>query len=126
MSDEEIVGFITDEEIYQRLGDIVSKFKLLECDKCAMAVVQWLKSYGINGTLLKLETKYDDEDFVLSTRLEQLGIGESITRNGIHYGVEVRGKVFDNLSKMGMSREDWIKDFHSFSDEFEIEIIEKF
>lgn len=125
MSDEEIVGF-TDEEIYQRLGDIVSKFKLLECDKCAMAVVQWLKSYGINGTLLKLETKYDDEDFVLSERLEQLGIGESITRNGIHYGVEVRGKVFDNLSKMGMPREDWIKDFHSFSDEFEIEIIEEF
>lgn len=117
---------LSDEQIYQILGEIVSHFKLLECYECATAVIQWLKESGVNGTLLQLQTKYDNEDFIISDRLEGVGIGESITRNGIHYGVEVRGRVFDNLSKNGMSRENWIKDFHSFSDEFKIDIIEEF
>jgi Papain fold toxin 2 len=125
MNEEEETN-LTDKEIYQQVGNIVNNFKLLECDKCAMAVIEWLKENSINGTLLRLKTKYDGEDFILSERLERFGIGESITRNGIHYGVEVRGKIFDNLSKQGMLREDWIKDFHSLSDEFEVMIVEEF
>jgi Papain fold toxin 2 len=125
MNYDESINF-TDEEIYQKLGEIVTQFKLLECDKCAAAVIKWLKQGGIHGTLLRLQTKYDNEDFVISERLERLGIEESITRNRIHYGVEVKGRVFDNLSNYGMSREDWVKDFHSFTDEFEVEEIEKF
>lgn len=74
----------------------------------------------------RLSTKYDNEDFILSDRLEQQGISESITENGVHYGVEVRGKVFDNLSQYGLSLEDWINDFHSLSDEFEVKIIDDF
>ncbi|MCZ8247759.1 MULTISPECIES: papain fold toxin domain-containing protein [unclassified Microcystis] len=31
--------------------------------------------------------------------------------NGKHYGVEVRGRVFDHLSPQGMKREDWLKIF---------------
>lgn len=116
----------SDEEIYQQVGNIVSQFELLECDRCATAIIKWLKDNGINGTLLRLRTKYDDEDFIISDRLERRGIGESITRNGTHYGVEVRGRVFDNLSPEGMSRENWIKDFHSMTDEFEVVIIEQF
>ncbi|MGL5035967.1 MAG: papain fold toxin domain-containing protein, partial [Microcystaceae cyanobacterium] len=35
-----------------------------------------------------------------------------------HYGVEVRGLVFDNLSPRGMAKEDWLNDFHCQSEEF--------
>lgn len=125
MNEKELTN-LANEEIYQQVGNLVSSFKLLECDKCAAAVIEWLRENSINGALLRLKTKYDGEDFILSERLKRLGIGESRTRNGIHYGVEVKGKVFDNLSKQGMLREDWIKDFHSLSDEFEVKIVEEF
>ena len=58
-----------------------------------------------------------DEDYIVSDRL---GNDESITINGKHYGVEVRGRVFDNLSPEGMMRDDWLKDFHCQSEEFMI------
>ena len=51
-------------------------------------------------------------------RLEKLGINESITINGQHFGVEVRGLVFDNLSELGQSRDSWIKDFQFHSGQF--------
>jgi hypothetical protein len=33
--------------------------------------------------------------------------------------------IFDNLSAEGLILEDWIRDFHSLSDEFEITCLEK-
>jgi hypothetical protein len=87
---------------------------------------RWLKQQGIPGKVWKLSTRYDDEDFILSDRVEQQGISDSITENGVHYGVEVRGKVFDNLSPEGLILEDWVKDFHSLSNEFEVEAIDNF
>jgi Papain fold toxin 2 len=44
----------------------------------------------------------------------------SISTNGKHYGVRVRGLIFDNLSAQGMTETDWIADFHCPSDEFTI------
>ncbi|MCC3417610.1 MAG: hypothetical protein JGK24_11960 [Microcoleus sp. PH2017_29_MFU_D_A] len=35
-----------------------------------------------------------------------------------HYGIEVQGLVFDNLSVTGITREDWLNDFQSISGEF--------
>jgi Papain fold toxin 2 len=72
----------------------------------------------------KISTRYADEDFILSDRLERQGITDSITDNGVHYGVEVRGQVFDNLSPAGMAMEDWVQDFHSLSDEFDLVCLE--
>ncbi|WP_253256876.1 papain fold toxin domain-containing protein [Microcystis aeruginosa] len=40
-----------------------------------------------------------------------MGNDRSITINGKHYGVEVRGRVFDHLSHKGMTRDDWLKIF---------------
>ena len=65
-----------------------------------------------------MRTKRRSEVFIISDRY---GGNESITENGTHYGVEVYGLVFDNLSTEGLSREDWIKDFHSRSDKFVID-----
>ena len=58
------------------------------------------------------------EDYILSNRLEQLGVNESITINGQHFGVEVRSRVFDNLSDQGQSRDSWIQDFRCHSEQF--------
>ena len=38
-------------------------------------------------------------------------MNDSITENGIHYGVEVYGLVFDNLSSYGLPRDQWVADF---------------
>lgn len=113
------------EEIYEEVGKIVEKFTLLECDKCALAAMAWLKENGIAYKIIRLRTRYADEDFIISERLEKRGITEAITINGQHYGIEVQGKVFDNLSSEGMLRDDWINDFHCASDNFIVEEVEE-
>jgi hypothetical protein len=80
--------------------------------------MEWLKDNRIEGKILRLKTKRRSEVFVISDRY---GNNESITENGIHYGVEVFGKVFDNLSTEGLSREDWLNGFHSPSNKFIID-----
>ncbi|MGA7932642.1 MAG: papain fold toxin domain-containing protein [Kovacikia sp.] len=115
----------TDEEIYQAIAKITHQFSILECADCAKSIRRWLRQYGISGKILRLRTRYG-EDYILSDRLEQLGITESITINGKHFGVEVRGKVFDNLSEQGLSREDWLQDFWCHSGEFTLTELERF
>ena len=112
---------LSNEEIFQEVGNIVENFQLLECFECAQAVMRWLKENSIDGTVIKIRNKKRKEYFILSTRLENRGVYESITLNGLHYGVEVCGRVFDNLSTDGMLREDWIDDFHCPSEQFIIE-----
>lgn len=117
----------SDEEIYREIGTIVSQYDILKCDLCAKAVLKWLAENRIAGKLLKLKTRYREE-FILSTRLEKSGRGanESITTNGTHYGVEVRGLVFDNLSTEGLSKEDWMNDFSCRRGEFIVEELDGF
>ena len=113
------------EEIYEEVGKIVKKFSLLQCDKCAFYVIAWLKKNKIAYNIIKLKTRYDDEDFIISERLERQGITESITVNGTHYGVEIQGRVFDNISSEGMLRDDWVNDFHCPSEDFLVEEVEE-
>jgi Papain fold toxin 2 len=120
------VSGLSSEEVYREVSKIVSGFGLLECVECAVAVLNWLDQQGIERTLLKLETRYDFEDYILSDRLEARGITEPITENGIHYGVKVRGQVFDNLSADGMELEMWLSDFHCPSGRFVMEEMENF
>ncbi|MEM9213279.1 MAG: papain fold toxin domain-containing protein [Cyanobacteria bacterium P01_F01_bin.150] len=112
--------------IHAEIGDIVTRFPLLHCEECACTLKKWLQSQNIPGKVWRISTKYDDEDFILSDRLEQKGCVESITENGTHYGVEVFGKIFDNLSSQGLSNEDWVNDFTSLSNEFNVDVIEEF
>ncbi|NEQ65762.1 MAG: hypothetical protein F6J86_43575 [Symploca sp. SIO1B1] len=107
----------TDKEIYQVISKITQEFGILECTECAQAIRRWLRQQGIPGKILRLRTQYG-EDYILSDRLEQLGIDESITVNGQHFGVEVRGQVFDNLSEQGHTRESWLQDFRCHSGQF--------
>ncbi len=114
---------VSDEEIYQQIGAIVDNFKLLQCAECAEAIKTWLKANGISGTHLQLKL-VGRGYFIVSQRWEK---GRTpITQNGTHYGIEVRRKVFDNLSTTGLNREEWIKDFDCPSGQFIIEEIENF
>jgi hypothetical protein len=99
---------------------------VLHCQECAITLKRWLKQRGVPGKLWRISTRYDNEDFILSGRLEKQGYFESITENGIHYGVEVYGKIFDNLSRLGLSPENWVRDFTSLSNDFVAEVIEEF
>ena len=103
------------EEVWQAISQIVVSYPLLECDKCAIAVMRFLKENSIPGKILRLKTKRRSEVFITSDRHNS---NESITENGTHYGVEVFGKVFDNLSAEGLAREDWVNDFHCLSSQF--------
>lgn len=106
------------EEVWQEVGRIADSYPLLKCDECAIAIVQYLNSLQIENTVLRLRTRSFNELFVTSDRYDK---DESITRNGNHYGVEVMGKVFDNLSSDGLSRELWIADFSCPSGRFILE-----
>jgi hypothetical protein len=105
----------TNSQIYEAIGNIVSQFDLYQCQDCAKTVLQWLADNHIEGELLQLRTRYNDENYIISDRL---GNEQAITANGKHYGVEVRGLVFDNLSPRGMTKENWLNDFHCQSEEF--------
>jgi Papain fold toxin 2 len=52
--------------------------------------------------------------------------GESIAQTGKHQGIEVYGKVFDNLSQDGLSRANWLADFDCASGELEMVELELF
>jgi hypothetical protein len=104
--------------IHRVVGQIVLTFPLLECAQCAVAVMLWLDQQGISYQLLRLRPKRRGDLFIISDRVAS---GESITENGVHYGVEVLGKVFDNLSATGLTRSDWLQDFRCRSGGFIIE-----
>jgi len=115
------VSELSREEIYQEVGKIVGQFPLLKCKECAETVMAWLKENGIEGKFLRLKTRKRNDFFIVSERYSS---NESITDNGVHYGVEVMGLVFDNLSGEGMLREAWIKDFSCRSGEFTLQELE--
>ena len=105
-------------EIWEVVGDIAVSYPLMECDRCAIAIMTWLNQNQIPGTILRLRTQRKRELFIVSQRH---GMHESITENGIHYGVNVLGLVFDNLSAYGLSKEEWIADFRCPSGKFLID-----
>lgn len=109
---------ISQEEIWQKVGQITLAYPIYECDKCAIAIVQWLTAEGVNGTFLCLRTANCRDSFITSNRHRG---NESITLNGKHYGVEIMGRVFDNISEAGLTREDWLSDFSCRSNRFIIE-----
>ena len=80
--------------------------------------MQWLDRSNIPYQLLRLKTKRRSDLYIISNRIIS---GESITENGTHYGVEIFGQVFDNLSRTGLSRDAWLCDFSCRSGAFIIE-----
>jgi Papain fold toxin 2 len=105
-------------EIWESISQIVVNYPVLECERCAIALRSWLMDNNIEHKILRLRTKRLTESFMIGDRY---GRQESITENGIHYGIEVFDKVFDNLSAEGLSRSDWLSDFYCVSGQLLIE-----
>ncbi|MFN6515653.1 MAG: papain fold toxin domain-containing protein [Nostoc sp. CreGUA01] len=59
---------LSPQEVYYAISTIVVKFPLLECDKCAKAVMQWLAKNSIEGKIIQLRTKRRNEVFITSDR----------------------------------------------------------
>jgi hypothetical protein len=104
--------------VFKQIKNIIADYPIMECDRCAVAISDWLKKNGISYKILKLKTKRRSDCFIVSVRY---GINNTITENGTHYAVEVYQLVFDNLSEYGLSREEWIADFNCRSGQFIIE-----
>lgn len=100
----------TNQTIHHQVARIASQYRIFECEACAYEIRKWLKRKHIAGTYLTIRARMGD--FIISTRV---GGHTSITLNGFHYGVEVRGKVFDNLPDTGVSKEVWLNDFACFA-----------
>ncbi|MEN7551831.1 papain fold toxin domain-containing protein [Rapidithrix thailandica] len=49
-----------------------------------------------------------------------------IAPSGLHRGVLVNGKVYDNIHKTGVDYQDWINDKFSLAPEYIVETIKKF
>ncbi len=96
----------TDQEIHEKVFSIASRYGIFQCQACADEIQQWLQKRGIHGVSIKITTRMND--FMIS---ERVGSHTTITQNGCHYGVEVRGKVFDNLPQTGIPKQDWLDDF---------------
>lgn len=95
-----------DNEIFEKLSGIARKFSVFQCQECADEIQIWLKECNINGVYLKLRSA--GGDFIIS---ERVGGDIAISQNGIHCGVEVYGRVFDNLPSTGMMKQTWLNDF---------------
>lgn len=67
------VGHFSREEVYEKIGEIVSQFTNLQCDQCAQAVMQWLELNEIEGTIIQLRTKRRNDFFIVAlTNLSQI------------------------------------------------------
>ena len=104
--------------VFRKIKKIVANYPLMECDCRAVAVSNWLRENHIYSKIFRLRTKRRSELFIISNRY---GVNHAITENGTHYGVEVYGLVFDNLSLDGLPRDEWIEDFNCPSGKFVID-----
>ena len=76
--------------------------------------MQALKKSGAQGKLIKIYGALSQHfDGKFNGMVSDTLGGQLIARNGIHVGVEVEGIVYDNIHKMGIPFEQWLKDFHA-------------
>ena len=106
---------MTFDAIYAQLRQLAEQYQLFQCQTCADDLQHWLKMHHILGVYIKIVAR--NGDFIIS---ERVGSDISITQNGCHYGIEVAGKVFDNLPNSGLTKQEWLSDFECVGG-FEIE-----
>ena len=99
--------------------NITKNFENGLCLPCSDALVNAFKNEGIAGQVIELRS---ETDLILS---KTFGYSEAISETGMHRGVLVDGKVYDNIHKNGIAYDDWIKDFESHGS-ITVDIIEDF
>jgi Papain fold toxin 2 len=61
------------QEIWDGISQVTAAFSLLECDKCAIAVLAWLNAQGCPGKVLRLRTKQRSDLYIISDRISSGG-----------------------------------------------------
>jgi Papain fold toxin 2 len=115
--------FLRSEARDRRIRQIIQNHQNLACESCARAIQQWLRANGEDSQLLRIRTAMG-EDFILSQRRCAMGDDESITENGMHYGIQVGDVVFDNPAAEGLPIDQWLADFECQSGDFLLEPID--
>ncbi|MGB3694158.1 MAG: papain fold toxin domain-containing protein, partial [Spirulinaceae cyanobacterium] len=100
--------------IIRTVSRVATRFKIGECDSCALAVKTELVRKGINGRHIRIETvsKSGFSGNIYSKKADDL-----ISFNGYHEAivVEINGveTVFDNISPEGIPKKQWLDDLET-------------
>ena len=113
------------DELRQQISEIANKFKLFECNACALSIQEFLIQRGISGKKVKIYTgsakgKYGN--------IYHDDLGQNIATNGRHEGIAVKidGEelIFDNIHNEGIPKQEWLGKFYCLAldlgGEFEI------
>ena len=89
-------------DIVAGIKSITKTFVTGQCDSCASAVAQFIKSKGGSGEIITLS----GDGLMMSLKANQ-----RVASGGFHQGVLHNGIVYDNIHPDGIPYEEWIKDF---------------
>ena len=103
---------------------IAKQFDNLKCIECAEAVVKALKKEGLSGEVIDFHPTRNGKKY--STPVHSDKASDRISNSGLHRGVLIEGKVYDNIHTEGIDIDGWIKDKHHFGDGHIIETVKKF
>ena len=94
-------------KVKEAVDNVSNRFKKNgECDDFKNAFTKELDKKGIDYKVIRVTPKDPELDFIYSDKY-----GGYIGETGYHYGVEVEGVVYDNLTTEGMLFNEWINDF---------------
>jgi len=90
----------------RKAATIARRFDAFECDRCAIEIVKALGK-EVDATFERLCTS--DRSDVIGLLREEM----QISRSGVHVGIRIGDRVFDNLHPEGMAAEEWQAEFVS-------------
>lgn len=118
-----------DDELRQKVSEIASKYKLFECNDCALSIQNFLIQRGIYGKKIKIYTGSSKGKY---GNIYHDDLRQNIATNGRHEGiaVQINGEelIFDNIHNEGIPKQEWLAKFYCLALElggqFEITEIE--
>jgi len=94
------------------ISEVVSKvaegFDNLKCVECANAISNMLKKEGISGEIIQYHPTFNGKKVATPVHSDKAKKG--ISDSGVHQGVLVDGKVYDNIHTKGTDMDSWLKD----------------
>jgi hypothetical protein len=105
----------------------------LECASCARELTTAFKNRGIKGRVWQLKAIATQsrgwicmEDPAFPLPFPTASGQDSISENGLHFGVEVQGIVYDNIFRNGIGLAAWPLQFTCYTGEFESTVVDSF
>ncbi len=92
------------------LSGIAGKFGNFKCVEASDAMLIALKSKRRHGNIVTLKVE-DENEKLISTYIWSESRGMNISENGIHKGIEYKGKIYCNVHPLGLPEKAWKADF---------------